>query len=438
VRVEARASAQSRNEALFARAKGVLVGGVSSPVRSFSAVGGPPRFIRNASGAELTDKEGGTYLDFVLSWGAVILGHAHPAVVAAVQDAAARGTTYGAPTESEVALAEAIRKDMHSVERLRFVNSGTEAAMSALRVARGFTGRDRVIMFEGCYHGHADPFLTKAGSGVAAAGLPKSAGVPAGASRDTTVLPFNDEAAIEAAFRQAGESIAAVIVEPIPANMGVVLPRRGFLQRLRELCDEHGSLLIFDEVVTGYRVGRGGAQGHLKIQPDLTCLGKVVGGGLPAAAFGGRREVMDKLAPLGPVYQAGTLAGNPLAMAAGLATLRALTPAAYERLDAAASRLENALNGAAVAAGVPLTTARAGAMVGFHLRRGPVSNFADARAADLDGYPRLFHALLGRGIYFPPSPLEALFVSLAHGGPAMAKAERAVVDAFATLGRRVQ
>ena len=437
MRVEAQASPQSRNEALFARAQGVLAGGVSSPVRSFRAVGGTPRFIGRASGAHLTDEDGHTYIDFVLSWGAVILGHAHPAVVSAIKAAAERGTTYGAATEAEVALAEAIQKDMRSLELLRFVNSGTEAAMSALRVARGFTGRDLVVMFEGCYHGHADPFLTKAGSGVAAAGLPKSAGVPAGAARDTIVLPFNDEAALERAFKETRGGIAAAIVEPIPANMGVVLPRPGFLERLREVCEEHGSLLIFDEVVTGYRVGRGGAQGRLRIEPDLTCLGKVVGGGLPAAAFGGRREVMENLAPLGPVYQAGTLAGNPLVMAAGLATLRALTPAAYEQLDAAAARLENALKGSAAAAGVPLTTARAGGMVGAHLRSGLVENFADARATDLDGYRRLFHALLGRGIYFPPSPLEALFVSLAHGASAMAKTDRAAADAFATLGRRV-
>jgi glutamate-1-semialdehyde 2,1-aminomutase len=434
MRVEAWASPQSRNEALFARAKGVLVGGVSSPVRSFSAVGGPPRFIRHASGAELTDEEGRTYLDFVLSWGAVILGHAHPAVVTAVHEAAARGTTYGAPTEAEVALAEAIRKDMGSVERLRFVNSGTEAAMSALRVARGFTGRDRVVMFEGCYHGHADPFLAKAGSGVAAAGLPKSAGVPAGAARDTIVLPFNDEAALEGAFKEAGETIAAAIVEPIPANMGVVLPRPGFLRRLREVCDEQGSLLVFDEVVTGYRVGRGGAQGLLKIEPDLTCLGKVVGGGLPAAAFGGRREVMEKLAPLGPVYQAGTLAGNPLAMAAGLATLRELTPAAYERLEASGSRLEDALQKTAATVAVPLITARAGAMVGFHLSRGPVSNFRDASRQDGAAYAKLFHELLSRGVYFPPSPFEALFLSLAHDRKALDRAEAAIAAAFEVVG----
>jgi len=422
------------NEALFARAKDVLVGGVSSPVRSFAAVGGVPRFIRHARGAKITDADGREYVDFVLSWGAVILGHADPAVVAAVEEAAARGTTYGAATEAEVELAEAIRRDLPSVQRLRFVSSGTEAAMSALRVARGYTRRDRVVMFEGCYHGHADPFLTRAGSGVAAAGLPGSAGVTGGAARDTLVLPFGDEAALARAFRRSGPRVAAAIVEPVPANMGVVVPPRGFLVRLRELCDEHGALLIFDEVVTGYRVGRRGAQGRFRVEPDLTTLGKVIGGGLPAAAFGGRREVMEVLAPRGPVYQAGTLAGNPVAMAAGLATLAALTPSAYERLDATASRLEGAIRRAAAAAGVPVATARAGAMVGLHMRAGPVTGFTAAKSADLAAYRRLFHALLESGVYFPPSPFEALFVSLAHGRAAMAAASRALDRAFASVG----
>lgn len=425
----------ARSQALFARARKALPGGVSSPVRSFAAVGGTPRFIRRGRGAMLEDVDGRSYVDLVMSWGALILGHAHPAVVEAVREAAARGTSYGACTEAEVELAEQVQRDMPSIERLRFVNSGTEATMSVIRVARGFTGRRKVVMFEGGYHGHADPFLAKAGSGLAAAGLPRSEGVPDAAVADTILAPYNHVEAIRSIFRRDGRDIAAVIVEPVAANMGVILPSQGFLETLREETERAGALLVFDEVVTGYRLGRGGAQGHFGVRPDLTCLGKIVGGGLPAAAFGGRADAMERLAPLGPVYQAGTLAGNPVAMAAGLATLRELQPSAYERLAELGERLASALKGAARAAGVELATTHAGSMVGLFLVDGEVRDLQGALRSDNEAYRRLFHAALKGGVYLPPSPLEALFVSLAHEGPAMQVAEHALAEAFRAAGR---
>jgi glutamate-1-semialdehyde 2,1-aminomutase len=383
----------------------------------------------------LEDVDGRSYVDLVMSWGALILGHAHPAVVEAVREAAARGTSYGACTEAEVELAEQVQRDMPSIERLRFVNSGTEATMSVIRVARGFTGRRKVVMFEGGYHGHADPFLAKAGSGLAAAGLPRSEGVPDAAVADTILAPYNHVEAIRSIFRRDGRDIAAVIVEPVAANMGVILPSQGFLETLREETERAGALLVFDEVVTGYRLGRGGAQGHFGVRPDLTCLGKIVGGGLPAAAFGGRADAMERLAPLGPVYQAGTLAGNPVAMAAGLATLRELQPSAYERLAELGERLASALKGAARAAGVELATTHAGSMVGLFLVDGEVRDLQGALRSDNEAYRRLFHAALKGGVYLPPSPLEALFVSLAHEGPAMQVAEHALAEAFRAAGR---
>jgi glutamate-1-semialdehyde 2,1-aminomutase len=404
-----------RSRAVFAEGRRFLPGGVNSPVRSFRGVGGDPVVIAAASGARVRDVDGNSYIDYVASWGPLILGHADPEVVAAVTAAAAKGTTYGAPTEAEVALARLVCEALPAVDLVRFVSSGTEATMSALRLARAYTGRDKVLKFEGCYHGHADGLLVQAGSGVATLGLPDSPGVPRAYAEQTVVVPYNDPDAVTTAFERHGGEIAALIVEPVAANMGVVPPADGFLAALRAACDANGSLLVFDEVVTGFRVAYGGYQSVSGVLPDLTCLGKVIGGGLPVGAYGGRHDVMSLIAPAGPVYQAGTLSGNPLAMAAGLATLARLRqPGFYDRLDALAERLATGLGEAARRAEVDLVVNRVGSMLTPFFTDAPVTDYASARRADTARFGRFFHALLDRGIYLPPSQFEATFVSAAH------------------------
>ena len=400
----------------FAEARKYIAGGVNSPVRAFAGVGGEPLFIRRAEGATLETEDGRRLIDYVGSWGPMILGHAHPAVVDAVTQAAARGLSFGAPTLQETALAKKIRALMPSMEKMRMVSSGTEATMSAIRLARGYTGRDRIVKFEGCYHGHSDSLLIKAGSGALTLGVPSSPGVPASLAAHTLTLDYNDVEGAEAAFREFGGEIACVIVEPIAGNMNLVLPAPGFLDALRRLCTEHGALLVFDEVMTGFRVARGGAQELFGIRPDLTTLGKVMGGGLPAAAFGGRADVMDALAPDGPVYQAGTLSGNPLATAAGLATLTELERSGfYALLGRRTETLANGLADAAAAAGIPLAACSAGGMFGFVFSADrPIARYAQVAAADVERFRRFFHGMLAEGVYFAPSAFEAGFVSGAH------------------------
>jgi glutamate-1-semialdehyde 2,1-aminomutase len=384
-------------------------------VRAFKAVGGTPIFFAEAEGARITDVDGKSYIDYVGSWGPMIHGHAHPAVVRAVQQAAARGTSYGAPCEAEVELAERVCRFVPSIDKVRFVSSGTEATMSALRAARGFTGRNKIVKFDGCYHGHADALLVAAGSGVATLGLPGSKGVPEGTVADTLVVPFNDTSALEEAFFLHGGEIAAVIVEPVCGNMGCVAPRAGYLQALRDRTRRAGAVLIFDEVMTGFRLARGGAQEVFGITPDMTCLGKIIGGGLPAAAYGGRAEIMDVVAPLGPVYQAGTLSGNPLAMAAGAAQLDLLRPAdTYERLETLSARLQQGLEQAVRETGTSACINRVGSMITLFFCPGPVVDYATAKASDTARFGRFFHAMLERGVYLPPAQFEAAFVSLAH------------------------
>ncbi len=415
-----------RSKALFERAQKSIPGGVNSPVRAFRGVGGTPPFIVRGEGSRIFDADGNEYIDYIGSWGPLLLGHRFPPVLAALKEAMDHGTSFGAPTEREIELAELIREMVPSVEMVRLVNSGTEATMSALRVARGFTGRDVTIKFEGCYHGHVDSLLVKAGSGVATLGLPDSPGVPRGFSDTTLALPFNDADAVEKAFQSRGEQIAAVIVEPVCGNMGCVLPEPGFLGALREITARFGALLIFDEVMTGFRLAPGGAQQIYGIKPDLTTLGKVIGGGLPIAAYGGRRDIMTFVAPSGPIYQAGTLSGNPLAVAGGLAMLRHLRshPEVYERLDQSTDFLAAALPRDAV------TVNRIGSMMTWFFTRQPVEDYAGALTSDRARFGRFFHAMLERGIYLPPSQFESLFVSAAHTGEDLARTAEAARESF--------
>ena len=423
-----------RSLSAFTRAKSVMPGGVNSPVRAFKAVGGSPLFVKSAQGCTLTDLDDNVYIDYVMSWGPLILGHAHPAVVKAVQAAAARGTSYGAPTEAESELAELVCAMVPSVERVRFCSSGTEATMSALRLARAFTGRDKVVKFAGCYHGHADAFLISAGSGALTLGTPDSPGITAGAARDTISLPYNDLDALRAAFAAEGQAIACVIVEPYVGNMGLVLPKPGYLAGLRELTEEFGALLIFDEVMTGFRVAPGGVQEREGVLPDLTTLGKIIGGGLPVGAFGGRADIMNLLSPLGPVYQAGTLSGNPLAMAAGIATLRALRePHVYERLEALGARFCEGLAALFERHRIPHYSVHRGSMVGCYFTERPVLDLAGAKTSDTAFYARFFHAMLERGVYLAPSQFEAGFLSLAHTDSAVDGTLAAATDALESL-----
>jgi len=417
------------------RASRVMPGGVSSPVRAFKGVGGEPVFIRAAAGAYLIDEDGKRYIDYIGGYGPHILGHAHPEITQAIQHALKDGTTFGAPTLGEVELAEVIAGALPAVDMVRLVSSGTEATMSALRLARAATGRDYFVKFEGCYHGHGDAFLVAAGSGAATIGVPSSPGVPRAVTSHTLVAPYNDPVAISELFAERGGEIAAVIVEPIAGNMGLVLPVPGYLEALRELCDQHGALLIFDEVMTGFRVAWGGAQILLGIEPDLTTLGKVIGGGMPLAAYAGRRELMEQVAPAGPVYQAGTLSGNKVAVAAGLAALRLLAAdegAAYRRLEETGVLLEAGLTEVAQRHGVPLVVHRQGSMLGLFFTPGPVRRLADVNASDRALFARVFHALLASGIHLPPSPYEALFLSTAHGEEEI---DRTLTAFEAALGR---
>ena len=421
----------SGSDQLFERAQRLMPGGVNSPVRAFRGVGGAPFFVARGEGARVVDVEGRSYVDFLGSWGPLILGHAAPAVVEAVSEAVRRGTSYGAPTAGEVEMADLIGRAVPSMEMVRLVSSGTEAGMSAIRLARGATGRDFIIKFDGCYHGHADSLLVKAGSGGATFGVPDSLGVPSALAALTLTVPFNDLDAVRRGLEAHPDQVAAVIVEPVAGNMGVVPPAPGFLAGLRDLATRHGSLLVFDEVITGFRVAWGGAQARYGVRPDLTCLGKIIGGGLPVGAYGGPRRIMERVSPLGGVYQAGTLSGNPLAVAAGLATLRALeTPGTYERLEALGARVERDVADAARAAGVPVTVNRVGSMLTVFFTDGPVIDYASARRADTARYARYFHAMREGGVFLAPSQFEAAFVSLAHRDEDLTVAARACRSAL--------
>ncbi|MCH8994047.1 MAG: glutamate-1-semialdehyde 2,1-aminomutase [Chloroflexi bacterium] len=422
---------------IFEASRELMPGGVNSPVRAFQAVGGEPRVFAYGRGPRLYDVDGNEYLDYVLSWGPLILGHAHPSIVAILQRAAARGTSFGAPTELEAEMARLVVDAVPSIEMVRFVNSGTEATMSALRLARAFTGRDRIVKFDGCYHGHADGLLARAGSGVATLGLPDSPGVPKAFAEQTLVASYNDIDSVRRLFERYPDEIACVIVEPIAVNMGVVPPAEGFLAALRELTREAGALLVFDEVVTGFRIGVGGAQAHYGVEPDLTCLGKVIGGGLPVGAYGGRRELMEQMAPTGPVYQAGTLSGNPMAMAAGIVTLRILAnEGGYRVLDELAGRLTSGLLALARQAEIDVQINRVGSMFTLAFTDQPVTDYASARRADTDRYARFFHAMLERGVYLPPSQFEACFLSFAHLERDIEQTLAAAEEAFGELRSR--
>jgi glutamate-1-semialdehyde 2,1-aminomutase len=421
----------SQSKALFERARAVIPGGVNSPVRAFRAVGGEPIFIARASGARVYGEDGTAYIDYIGSWGPAILGHAHPDVVRAVQRAAEGGLSFGAPTAGEVRFAEAVRGLYPSIEKLRCVSSGTEATMSAIRVARGFTKRDFVVKFEGCYHGHADHLLVKAGSGLATFGAPDSGGVPEGIARTTLTLPFNDRGALAQLFAAKGSEIAAVIVEPVVGNMGCVPPEPGFLQAILDLCKQHGAVSIFDEVMTGCRLARGGAQERFGLKPDMTTLGKIIGGGMPLAAYGARAEIMDVVAPLGPVYQAGTLSGNPVAVAAGLATIERLVPDLYAKLETLGAMLEEGLRDATKKAGVPACVQRVGSMITLFFQEGPVRSWDDAAKSDTKRFGAWHKGLVERGVYWPPSQYEAAFIGGAHTEADIAKTIEAAAAALA-------
>jgi len=428
-----------RSAALFARACDVIPGGVNSPVRAFRAVGGKPLFIERSSGAYLFDVDGNRFIDYVGSWGPLILGHAHPRVVEAITQTAARGTSFGAPTEAEVRLAELVTEAVPSIELVRFVNSGTEATMSALRVARAFTGRSKIVKFAGGYHGHADLLLVAAGSGALTLGTPDSPGVPAATTADTLVAPYNDLDAVRSLFERLGEEIAAVIVEPVAGNMGCVPPLPGFLEGLRDMTSARGALLIFDEVMTGFRVAYGGAQTLYGVTPDMTCLGKIVGGGLPAAAYGGRRDILSLVSPAGPVYQAGTLSGNPLAMAAGIAQLEMLRESGtYERLEMLSANLTAGIGAAAREAGVPIVQTRVGSMFCVFFSTEPVSDESTAKRADTAAFATYFRTMLESGVYLAPSQFEAGFVSLAHSDYDVAHTIAAARTAFAAVATRAK
>ena len=422
----------SRNDELFARAQRTIPAGVNSPVRAFRSVGGTPRFFTRGEGAYLWDADGKRYVDYVGSWGPAILGHAHPAVVRAVQDAAKHGLSFGAPTEIEIEMAETLCRRVPSIELVRLVSSGTEATMSALRLARGYTGRSKIVKFEGCYHGHGDSLLVKAGSGALTFGQPSSAGVPPAIANETIVLPYNDVAAVKALFRQEGEHIACIIVEPIAGNMNLIMPRADFLPGLRSVCDEYGAVLIFDEVMTGFRVHPGGVQGLVGISPDLTTLGKIIGGGMPVGAFGGKRSIMEYIAPLGPVYQAGTLSGNPVAVGAGLATLRETeAPGFYERLSTITALLTEDLTRAAKRAGVAFVAQSVGGMFGIYFANAVPDSYDQVMACDRERFNRFFHAMLAEGVYLAPSAFEAGFVSAAHTADDVAQTVAIAERAFA-------
>jgi glutamate-1-semialdehyde 2,1-aminomutase len=424
----------SKNDILFERAQRSIPGGVNSPVRAFHSVGGTPRFFDSGKGSHLIDADGKLYIDYVGSWGPLVLGHAHADVVRAVQDAAARGLSFGAPSEAEIEMAEVVRALVPSMELVRLVSSGTEATMSAIRLARGFTGRDAIVKFEGCYHGHADSLLVKAGSGALTFGNPSSAGVPEDFAKHTLVLDYNDAQQLADTFRQAGERIAAVIVEPVAGNMNLVAPQPEFLQTMRELCTQHGAVLIFDEVMTGFRVALGGAQALYGIRPDLTTLGKVIGGGMPVGAFGGRRDIMAKVAPLGPVYQAGTLSGNPVAMAAGLATLKLIqAPGFYDRLERTTRKLSDGLAMAANDEGIVFSAQSVGGMFGLYFRAAAPQTYAEVMECDKEAFNRFFHAMLVKGVYFAPSAFEAGFVSAAHSDADIATTLAAAAKVFSQM-----
>jgi glutamate-1-semialdehyde 2,1-aminomutase len=420
----------SRSHAIYERARAVIPGGVNSPVRACRSVGAEPLFVAQGDGATITDADGNTYIDLIGSWGPLILGHTHPEILDAIAETMSSGTTFGAPTEIEVRFAETLREVYPSMQMVRAVSSGTEATMSALRLARGFTKRAKIVKADGGYHGHADCLLVAAGSGAATLGIPGSAGVPEGAARDTLVVPYNDLAAVERAL--AAGDVAAVIIEPVAGNMGLVVPAAGYLEGLRAACTKHGTVLIFDEVMTGFRVAYGGAQARYGITPDLTTIGKVIGGGLPAAAFGGRADIMHQLAPLGPVYQAGTLSGNPMAMAAGLKAMEILgRPGTYERLEQLGARLGDGLAALARSAGVPAVVNRVGSMLTLFFCAGPVTDYATAKTADAARFGAFFRGMRDRGVFLPPSQFEAMFVSLAHTDDDV---DQVIAAAKATLG----